>query len=252
MRHSDRTNIGGSRSRFETTQWLEIRALAGLGEDQRREILNGLIERYWKPVYCYLRRQGCDNEKAKDLTQGFFHEIVMGRHLIEQADEAKGRFRTLLLTALDRYVIGVHRRQIAAKRRPTGGTISLDETQETVLSTAAKAMKPDEAFTYAWAVQLLQDVLAELSQRCARDGKEVHWELFNARVLVPIITGREPAVLSELCTRFGIDTPVKAENMIVTVKRRFQAAMKQRVREYVSCDEDVEQEIRDLMEILSR
>ena len=252
MRHVDRTNLGGPHSRFQTTQWLEIRALAGLDEDQRREVLNGLIERYWKPVYCYLRRQGCDNEKAKDLTQGFFHDIVMGHHLIEQADQAKGRFRTLLLTALDRYVISVHRRQTAAKRHPTGGTISLDETQETVLSTAAQAMKPDEAFTYAWAVQLLQDVLAELREGCVRDGKEVHWELFDARVLAPIITGREPAALSELCARFGIATPVKAENMIVTVKRRFQAAMKHRVREYVSCDEEVDQEIRDLMGILSR
>lgn len=252
MSKSDRTKLGGLRSTFQTTQWLELQTLANLDEEQRREVLNELIARYWKPVYCYLRRQGHDNEKAKDLTQGFFHEIVMGRHLMEQADEARGRFRTFLLTALDRYVISVHRRQTAAKRTPAEGLISLDETQEAALSTAAKDMKPDEAFTYAWAVQLLQEVLAELRERCARDGKELHWELFQARVLDPIITGADPASLSDLCKRLGVATPVKAENMIVTVKRRFQAAMKNRVREYVASDEGIEQEIRDLMAILAR
>jgi len=252
VRNFDRTNLGGLRSTFQTTQWLEMRALASLDEDQRRRLLNELIGRYWKPVYCYLRRQGHDNESAKDLTQGFFHEIIMGRHLMEQADEAKGRFRTFLLTALDRYVISVHRRQTAAKRAPTEGLIPLDETQEAILSTTARDMKPDGAFTYAWAVQLLQEVLTELRERCARDGKSVHWELFQARVLDPIITGADPVPLSELCKRFGVATAVKAENMIVTIKRRFQAAMKDRVREYVASDEEVEEEIRDLMAILSR
>ncbi|MBN1359884.1 MAG: sigma-70 family RNA polymerase sigma factor [Sedimentisphaerales bacterium] len=252
MAKSDRTQLGGPRSRFQTTQWLEIRALADLDEAQRKEALNALIGRYWKPVYCYLRRKGHDNENAKDLTQSFFQDIVLGRHLVERADETQGRFRTFLLTALDRYVVSVHRRQMAAKRRPADGTISLDETQEAVLAAAAKDLRPDEAFTYAWAVQLLEEVLAESHQQCVHDGKEVHWELFRARVLHPIITGREPESLSELCERFGIATAVKAENMIVTVRRRFQAAMKNRVRDYVSCDEEVEQEIRDLMAILSR
>jgi RNA polymerase sigma-70 factor (ECF subfamily) len=231
---------------------MEIRALAGLSENERREVLNGLIERYWKPVYCYLRRHGYGNDSAKDLTQGFFHEIVMGRRLIERADESQGRFRTFLLTALDRYVISVHRRQTAAKRRPAEGIVSLDETQETILSTVAKDMKPDEAFAYAWAIDLLGNVLKELEEHCLCDGKEIHWKLFNARVLEPIISGGEPPALSELCEQLGVATPVKAENMIVTVRRRFQAAMRSHVREYVSSDEEAEQEIRDLMTILSR
>lgn len=252
MSNFDRTSIGGWQSRFQTTQWLEMRALAGLDDRQRRELLNGLISRYWKPVYCYLRRKGHDNERAKDLTQSFFHEIVMGRRLIEQADEAKGRFRTFLLTALDRYVISVHRYRTAAKRSPTQGTIPLDDDVEATLSVAAKSMEPDDAFTYVWAVQLLEDTVAELRERCAHDGKDVHWQLFRARVLDPIIAGCQAVPLSELCTQFDIATPVKAENMIVTVKRRFQTAMKDRVREYVASDEEVEQEIRDLMAILSR
>ena len=243
--------MGGSRSTFAVTQWSQMHAFAGLSPDQQKVVLDELVGRYWKPVYCYLRRKGCDNERAKDLTQGFFHEIVMGRQFIEQAEEGKGRFRTFLLTALDRYVISAHRREAASKRRPAEGTIPLDDTADTV-SIAAQSMGPDEAFTYAWALELLHDVLSDVERQCIRDGKGVHWQLFHLRVVEPILTGQDPPPLAQLCERFSVPTAVKAENMIVTVKRRFQTAMRDRVSQYVAADEEVEQEIRDLMEILSR
>ena len=40
--------------------------------------------------------------------------------------------------------------------------------------------------------------------------------------------------------------------MIVTVKRRFQGALMRQIRQVVDSDAEVEQEIQDLMEILSR
>ena len=243
--------MGGPRSTFEATRWSEMHALRGLSPEERKAALDELVGRYWKPVYCYLRRKGCDNEQAKDLTQGFFQEIVLGNRLVEQADEAKGRFRTFLLTALDRYVISVHRKQTAARRNPVAGMNSLDEMREETLPIVAKDMKPDEAFTYVWALQLLGNVLTNVREQCAQDGMGVHWKLFEVRVLDPIISGAEPVPLSELCRRLGVATPVKAENMIVTVRRRFQTAMRNRVREYVISDEEVELEIHDLMAILS-
>jgi RNA polymerase sigma-70 factor (ECF subfamily) len=243
--------MGGLRSTFAVTQWSQMRAFAGLSPDQQKAVLEELAARYWKPVYCYLRRKGYDNEQAKDLTQGFFHEVVMGRQLIERADESKGRFRTFLLTALDRYVISVHRRQTASKRCPTAGMTPLDDTADAA-SAAAASLGPEEAFTYAWAIELLQDVLDQVERQCVQDGKQVHWQLFHLHVVEPIITGQEPPSLVQLCGRFDIPATTRAENMIVTVKRRFQAAMRDRVSQYVGSDEEIEQEIRDLMEILSR
>jgi RNA polymerase sigma-70 factor (ECF subfamily) len=243
--------MGGSRSTFAITQWSQMHAFAGLSPEQQKAVLDELVGRYWKPVYCYLRRKGYDNEQAKDLTQGFFHEIVMGRQLIEQADESKGRFRTYLLAALDRYVISAHRRQTASKRCPAKGMTPLDEAADAA-SMAAEHMKPDEAFTYAWATELLRDVLAQVERECTQDGKRVHWQLFRLHIVEPIVSGQEPPSLAQLCSQFSIPTATKAENMIVTVKRRFQAAMRGRVSQYVESDEEVEQEIRDLMEILSR
>jgi len=251
MKGSDRTKIGGSRSTFLVTQWSQINAFAGLNPDQQQAVLTDLVAAYWKPVYCYLRRKGYGNEDAKDLTQGFFHEVVMGRHLIEQADETRGRFRTLLLTALDRYVISVHRQQTASKRRPAIA-VSLPDDAADALSVVATDMGPQEAFVYAWACDLIREVLADVQHRCTQDDKQVHWQLFYLRVVEPLFTGRPALPLGQLCEKFDVPTTVKAENMIVTVRRRFQTAMKDRVRQYVSSDNEVDQEIRDLMEILSR
>ena len=64
--------------------------------------------------------------------------------------------------------------------------------------------------------------------------------------------GAQAEPLAELCERLDVPSEAKASNMVITVKRRFQAVMKSRVRLYVDSDEDVEKEIRDLMTVLSR
>ena len=75
-------------------------------------------------MYCYLRRKNYDNERAKDLTQGFFHEVVLNRALIERADQAKGRFRSFLLHALNEYLIDEQRKETAQKRIPKDKLVS--------------------------------------------------------------------------------------------------------------------------------
>ena len=72
MGYDDQTKMGGPREAFLTTQWSLIESIKA-GEDQDKTLIGFLLEQYWKPVYCYLRRKGYDNEEAKDLTQGFFH-----------------------------------------------------------------------------------------------------------------------------------------------------------------------------------
>jgi len=118
MSRENHTDIGGIREAFLTTHWSFIEAVGNGTEEREKAMIGLLLERYWKPVYCYLRRKGYKNEDAKDLTQGFFQEVVLGRELIQQADRSKGRFRTFLLTTLDRYLINMQKAQTAQKRMP--------------------------------------------------------------------------------------------------------------------------------------
>ncbi|MHC4281600.1 MAG: hypothetical protein ACYSWZ_01295, partial [Planctomycetota bacterium] len=89
MGRDDYTDIGGTGEVFLTTHWSLIQGLDSGDKGGNRALIGLLMNRYWKPIYCYLRRKGYNNEQAKDLTQGFFHEVVLERHLIENADAAK-------------------------------------------------------------------------------------------------------------------------------------------------------------------
>lgn len=69
--YNDQTDMGGLREAFLTTHWSLVEHIQS-EEDKDRVLIGLLLDRYWKPVYCYLRHKGFDNEEAKDLTQGFF------------------------------------------------------------------------------------------------------------------------------------------------------------------------------------
>jgi len=251
MGRSDKTSMGGRQEAFETTHWTEIVRVREGDEARRREALEQTLARYWKPAYCYLRRKGYGNEEAKDLTQGFFHEVVLGRRLVEHADQAKGRFRTFLLTALCRYVISNQRAEKAAKRMPDGGLASLDRTDAPDVPDASCCATPEEAFDHAWASALLEEVVTEVQNECLADGKAAHWFVFSERVLRPIKDDVCPPSLADLCTEYGIPDEAQASNMVITVKRRFRACLERHVRQMVDSDADVNAEIHDLVEILS-
>jgi RNA polymerase sigma-70 factor (ECF subfamily) len=253
MAWHDRTDMGGEDSAFQTTHWTMIRAACSAVEPSKRaEAMAWVLGRYWRPVYCYLRRKGYGNDEAKDLVQDFFHEAVLRRELLQWASQEKGRFRTLLLHALRQHCSNVRRDNAARKRHPAGALVSLDAADAQKLATGNPEADPEQAFHYAWASQLLDEVLLAVRAGCNAEGKQVHWDVFRERVLEPILTGAAPPPLPTLCQRYRIPYEAKASNMIVTVKRRFQKEMAQRIREVVGSDADVEQEIVDLLKILSK
>ncbi|MHC4438444.1 MAG: RNA polymerase sigma factor, partial [Planctomycetota bacterium] len=117
MQRRDYTDMGGTGGAFLTTHWSLIDDVKQQ-PDHDRALIGFLLQRYWKPVYCYLRHKGYRNEEAKDLTQGFFHEIVLNLNLFGRADQSKGRFQSFLLVALNQYLMNEKRRETAQKNIP--------------------------------------------------------------------------------------------------------------------------------------
>ena len=246
MGRDDYTDIGGTGEAFLTTHWSLIERVGSAEEARDCALIGLLMNRYWKPVYCFIRRKGHDNERAKDLTQGFFHEVVLERNLIERADASKGRFRSFLLTALDRYLANARDSQTAQKRTPRGRLVSLDMVEPAQLPESLANLAPEDTFHYAWISALLERVLKDVEARCREEGRTVHWQIFHDRVLSPIMERGDPPPLGEICTRYGIDSEAKASNMIVTVKRRFQAALRQQLRSSVVSDACVQGEVEEI------
>ena len=61
-----------------------------------------------------------------------------------------------------------------------------------------------------------------------------------------------PPPYEELVSRFGLTSPSQASNLLVTGKRTFARVLRSLVAEYAKEDADIDQEIADLTEILSK
>jgi hypothetical protein len=245
MRNRHQTSMGGVGEAFLTTHWSLIDQVQSQ-EEGKRALIGLLLGKYWKPVYCYLRRKGYDNEQAKDLTQGFLHEVVLGRSLIQRADQSKGRFRSFLLVALNRYLIDVHQEENARKRIPKERLVSLDQFDPPELPPSLLQSDPEETFHYAWVTALLEQVLVDVETRCQERELMLHWQVFRDRLVNPILNRTDAPSMQEICTKYGIAEVVKASNMSTTVKRIFQTELKQHIRNSVLSDDDALEEFEQI------
>jgi DNA-directed RNA polymerase specialized sigma24 family protein len=251
-RRDDHTSMGGNQHAFDSTHWSLIRQLDCPDKNQRDEAANKIFVQYWKPVYCYLRRKGYSNDQAKDMTQGFFCDVFIHRQLAQRVRQNQGRFRIYLLKALDRYVIDWHHKETARKRSPKKGVLlDLDLSEIGDLPDEGLELSPDRSFQSAWASGILHQVLENLKKAASEDGLSVHWNVFYAKVVMPILNESESPSLVELCSLYGVQNETIASNMIVTMKRKFQAQMRQCIRQYVDSEPEVDQEIGEIFHILS-
>jgi len=195
-----------------------------------------LYRKYWKPLYHYLRCRGYNNDKAKDLVQGFFTDKVLGQEFIQRADRSKGKFRTFLLIAAKNYALNVKRRERIPQK-------SDDESSAIV--------DPEDEFNRAWAQELLSEVLKELEAECDLKGKTTHWEMFKAWLLEPAIESSETQ-MSDICAKYGVERASQAYNMISNIKKRFRAILRSHLRLLVVSDAEVNGEIACFIKAFSK
>ena len=251
MAYHDQTSMGGTGGVFLTTHWSLIED--SKSDDERSRALIGLLlDLYWKPVYFYLRRKGHNNEEAKDLTQGFFHEIVLNRRLIQRADKAKGRFRSFLLHALEQYLIDERHKQTAQRRIPKDKLVSLVNVEAPVLPHAHPDMTPEESYNYGWMSALLDRVLSDVEAKCHEQGMSMHWNIFHDRLVQPILKQQAPPSLETVCEKYGIADRKKASNMMITVKRCFQTVLQEHVRNTVISDDQTREELQEIMQFFPK
>jgi len=235
---------------FPATHWSQFVALRAGARADRASILNFLIQRYWKPVYCYVRRCGYGEEEAKDLVQDFF-AFCLQRDFFDQADPARGRFRNFLLGSLQHFLANARRAAHAQKRRPEQGFVPLRDPA-TASSTGvepADRTTPEAVFHHAWVADLIQRVLRRLEQECQTTDKQAHYEILRQRLVLPSLEGAEPPPLRDLAQRFGLSEK-QAANCLLTARRAYQRLLQEEIRRYATSEDEVAGEIRDLFHFL--
>ena len=85
---------------FASTHWSVV-LTARNGEAPRAgEALEQLCRTYWPPLYAFIRREGHDENEAKDLTQEFFLKLIE-RNYLQHLKHQRGRFRSFMLLILN-------------------------------------------------------------------------------------------------------------------------------------------------------
>jgi RNA polymerase sigma factor (sigma-70 family) len=238
---------------FPQTRWSQLARLKTGGEVEKREVQAMLYQLYRRPVLAYLARRGFGHEKAEDLVQDFFLHAIQ-HQLFEKAETERGRFRGLMLSALQHYAANAHRREQAQQRRPAGGFVAADEVLAEGGNTAILGVErqtPEDAFTQSWARMLLARVVDTLDHECQASGKQTHFEIFKRFMLMPILDGVPAPSQREMATEFGL-TEKEVANRLVTARRAYQRLLREEIAQYAKDSAEVDAEIRDLFATLSR
>jgi DNA-directed RNA polymerase specialized sigma24 family protein len=251
MSNYDQTSMGGEREAFLTTHWSLIEDVKQ-HKDKDRALIGLLLKRYWKPVYCYLRRKGHDNEHAKDFTQGFLHEVVLNRHLVERADSSKGRFRSFLLHALNQYLLDERRKETARRHIPKNKLVPLEIAELPELPKMVCKLDAEQSFDYIWKAELLERALAEVKDRYIKRGMEKHWYVFQDSLLSPTLENRDRPSLSKICQQYKIDNEATISNMLNTVKKLIRSVLKSQVQQTVVSEKVAEEELKEIFKFLEK
>ncbi len=236
----------GDDEQFPTTQWTLL-ARVGLSSEEGRAALARLLERYLPALRTYLRRAyqmtAWDTE---DVVQGFVLEKFLEKEMASRAEKECGKFRSLLITSMDRFIVS-RSRQDYAQKRDHRREVSIDQAR----LFASAIPGPDEIMEITWARATLNEALRRMREECAANGRDDVWGVFDGRLLAQTM-GRQPLPYTELALRYSLESPTHAANLLSTGKRMFARILKGVVADYEPDSVQVEQEIKDLRNILNK
>ncbi|MBI4607101.1 MAG: sigma-70 family RNA polymerase sigma factor [Planctomycetes bacterium] len=238
---------GEQASRFAATDWSLVLAAGGTNADSVRPAMARLLETYWYPLYAFVRRKGRNPDDASDLTQEFLARLVE-RNYLSLADPAKGKFRTFLLTALERFLVDEHRRATREKRGGGRAVLSLSMlgAEDRYRLEPADTLTAEHLFERRWTITLLEEALKRLEQESVAAGRG---PLFAA--LKPVLAGEQAdASYSEIARGLAMKEGA-LKTAVHRLRRRFAAILRSKIAETVAGPEEVEEEVQHLFQSLA-
>ena len=205
-------------------------------------------ETYWPPLYTFVRRRGYSPSDAQDIVQGFFEHLLEAKTL-SRADQEKGRLRTFLLGAVEKFMLKQRERMGALKRGGGKQIVSFDEQliDAEAAMHATRHLSEVTSYDAAWASSILARAWKNVRERFVAEGKR---EWFDA--LRPLAGGgtAPPPDQQEVAQRLG----TTVENLRVALSRlrqRYRHALRAEVASTVSDPKDINNELHYLYQVLT-
>ena len=232
---------------FRTTQWSLVRAGGDSADPAlQREALATLFRAYWPPVYAYIRCRGNDVESSRDLTQGFFTQLLDKKY-VKNADRSRGKFRSFLLICVKRYLTDEQDRRHARKRG--GGLTILPLEFETAESSLrfepADRRTPEAIFEKRWALSVVREAVSRLEREMERSGKQARFQRIK-----PWLTGEDQgSPYSTLAEDLGMSEQALRVT-IHRLRRRLGLLLREEVASTLSDPAQFDAEMRSLFKAL--
>ena len=239
--------------RFGTTRWSVVISCADPGIESAAacNALSQLCQTYWRPIFAYLCRRGYTTQDSEDLTQDFFCSLLQGP-LLKRADPERGRFRSLLLKALQDFLRHATEKLEARKRGGGVKFVSWDDwmaeapSQLSISAHALNSWSPEQLFDLRWAATVVEQALRRLREECESKSR---LRLFETLSLY-LTTERADVSYPDLAAMLGI-TESAVKKQLHNLRRRYRWLICEEVAQTVEDPREVESEIRYLCATLA-
>ena len=230
---------------FVTTRWTVVLAA---GRRHRPDVdaeraLEELCGTYWFALYAYVRRRGHSKEDAEDLVQSFF-ALFLSKNYLDGLRSEKGKFRAFLLVSLKHYLANEWDRAGRQKRGGHSKALPLDwqEADTRYQLDPADHLSPDKLYDRAWAVALLERVLARLRQEWVAEGKQEAFEQ-----LKPFLTaGKGVIPYAQAAAALQVTEPT-ARVAVHRLRRQYRELLRDEITQTLADPRHVDEEMRALL-----
>ena len=246
MISAEETQVQLKDGAFTATQWTQILLAAETSSPDGQEALQQLCQTYWYPLYAYVRRKGHSPEAAQDLTQAFFARLLDKKYLAHAAPEL-GKFRTFLLSSLQRFLINEWEKVRTQKRGGGASFVNWDaETEQLYQTEQSSGKSPEELYDKRWALTLLDQVFLKLQAEFAAQGQSSRF----AKLKVLLWGDKSAPPYSEVAAQLGM-TEGNLKVALHRLRRRYRELLREEVLRTSAQPEDVDEEIRYLIAVIS-
>jgi RNA polymerase sigma-70 factor (ECF subfamily) len=243
----------GAGRHFTTTRWsLILSSLdAESDKDKAGEALAQLCRIYWRPIFAFICRKGHSVPDAQDLTQDFFLMVLKG-DLIRQADRSRGRFRSLLLTALQNFLLDAFAKQSAQKRGGDVQFVSWDDwmaeapSRLSIPAAVIEKWPAEKIFDVRWAATLAERALRRLGEECESHGRRRVFDALSGSLTAE----REDVSYETLADGLRVESST-IKRLLHQMRLRYRQLLREEVAETIENPADIDDELRYLCSALA-
>lgn len=236
------------RQPFLTTQWSLVAAAGEASSPATRAALAELCQRYWYPLYAYVRHRGWNAVEAQDLTQAFFAELLE-KNRLQAADRERGRFRSFLLSSLNHFLSNQWRDARRLKRGGGQAIVSLDfaDGESRFRWEPVHEETPERIFQRRWAMTLLDGAMSRLCTEYEQAGKLPLFERLKAFI------GGDPASATyrEIAEQLNL-TEGAVKTAAHRLRRRAREVLRDEISQTVATEDDIDAELQELFHAVER